>query len=294
MNYLLIFCAAASFCLNGSTLKLFQIKYQKSKASIALFQGGFCLTASVLYMLFGGFKAVPMPITVILGIAFGAGFMIAVSLNTRCFEIGPMSLTTVISSMSLALPLAYSCIFLNEKISLFSVIGLILLLITLILSAAQSGKSKKNDMSLKWFVLAFLLFIMNGLTATIQKYHLLHAGREQNMIFLAIAYFTSFLLFGGRFFLLNKGSGFNIDSQMNKPLQAGGIILLSGIGTCLGNGLLGHLSTVMPAALLYPVQNSAFVIFNSMVSVSFFKEKLTAAKIASILLGIGAIVFLTL
>lgn len=294
MNYLLVLLASAAFSLNGSAIRLFQTKYQKTKASMYLFQAAFCLIAALLYILTGALKTFPAPITIILGIVFGACFMTASSLNAYCYEIGPMSITTVISSMSLAIPLGYSCLFLNESISFYGIIGLALLFITMLISAAQSGGSKKSDMSLKWFVMAILLFILNGTTATIQKITLLRAGSEQNNIFLAIAYSTAFLLFTLKFFQSNKGVKFNINEQIRKPAWTGLTAIVSGIGTFGGNGLLGYLSTLLPAALLYPAQNSIYIIFNSLIAVCFFKEKFSMLKLFAVISGIGAVIFLSM
>ena len=294
MNYLLIFLASAAFSLNGSAIRLFQTKYKKTKASVYLFQGAFCLIAAILYMLSGAYKTPPAPITIMTGILFGACFMTASSINAYCYEIGPMSITTVISSLSLAIPLGYSCLFLNESISLYGGIGLALFIFTILISAAQSGGSKKSDMPLKWLGGTLLLFILNGTTATIQKLTLLQAGAGQNNIFLAIAYSTAFLLFILKFIHMNKGIKFNIEEQLRKPLRAGVTAVASGIGTFGGNGLLGYLSTLLPAALLYPVQNSAYIIFNSIAAVCFFKEKLTKFKLLAIVSGIGAVIFLSM
>ena len=81
MNYLLILLASAAFSLNGSAIRVFQLKYQKTKASMYLFQGAFCLVAAVLYILTGAYKTPPAPTTVLFGVLFGICFMAASSLN---------------------------------------------------------------------------------------------------------------------------------------------------------------------------------------------------------------------
>ncbi len=294
MNYLLILLASAAFSLNGSAIRLFQLKYQKTKASMYLFQGAFCLVAAVLYILTGAYKTSPAPTTVLFGVLFGICFMAASSLNAYCYAIGPMSITTVISSMSLAVPLAYSCIFLKETISIPGIIGLGLLTLTMLISAIQSSAPKKSDISLKWFMCAIILFMLNGSTATIQKAVLLKTGAEQNGIFLTIAYSASFILFMLKFIQTNKSIKFKLSEQINKPLQAGAAAAVSGAGTFGGNGLLGYLSTLLPAALLYPVQNSSYIILNSLAAVCFFREKLNKCKLLTIFLGIGAVIFLSI
>ena len=58
--------------------------------------------------------------------------------------------------------------------------------------------------------------------------------------------------------------------------------------------LLGKLSASVVAAILYPCINGGLAVFTTLLSFFFFREKPTALKIISILLGAAAIVVLNL
>ena len=72
------------------------------------------------------------------------------------------------------------------------------------------------------------------------------------------------------------------------------LLIASGMGSFIGNGILMSLNTRMPASILYPMVNGGIGVLLSVVSCTVFKEKLTLLKFLAITVGIASIVFLNL
>ncbi len=304
MDYLLTAASVCFFCLNGAMTRLFQLKMKGGKKALRLYQAGFCLVASVLNLAFFGINALPGTKTVILSLFFGILFAAASFLGAECYEKGPMSLTSVILNLSLAVPLVYSFIVFGESISTTGIAGLALLCVTFVLSAlSASGGQKKINTA--WIVMVALAFVANGTTAVLQKADA--ASGSSDGFFLGFAYFVGALCFLASWavekgreksgkcaadaaaFVLPKGDA------LAKYLMAAIIItVVSGGGSFVGNMVLGKLSVRMDAAVLYPCVNGGLAVLTSVVSAVFFKEKMSLIKIISVAVGAAAIVLLAI
>ncbi len=295
MNYILLFVSVIFFAVNTVSLKLFQTKIQKNPASVRLFQSGTCAVASLLSALFGGL-IVPEVSTLILGIAFGFLFFLTSYSTSRCFACGPMSLTSVIINMSLSVPIVYSFIVFNEEIIARRIVGLCLMLTAIVLSGlSQSGKNKSEKKGgLMWLCFVLLGFFCNGFSAVIQKQNQFGAGAQSAPTFLSIGYICAALFFLILFFIENKGKFLSPKKDVTSLPIFIFIMIFAGLGSIVGNTLLGNLSTKIDASILYPCLNGGLALLSSLVSIFIFKEKATVMKIFSLLVGLSAIVLLAM
>ncbi len=320
--YLEIFISVAFFCLNGAMTRLFWLKIGKNRQSIRVYQAAFCLIGSIAYFISAatseaGLKASAM--TVFYAVLFGIFFALASHLSSECILCGPMSLTSLIMNLSLLIPLVYSCIFFKEKIGSVRLIGIGLLLITFAMSAfSSSGKSgggqdesedggkgegvKSKSVPARWIILVFIGFLANGLTAVIQKMQQSRDADAGNT-FLFLAYLVSAIYFAVLFFAEDSGerrerrksgSHLSLKSYYNSIPLLAVATFSAGIGSFVGNGLLGTLSTKVDAALLYPSINGGLAIMTAIVSFVFLKEKVTVKKALTLLVGVAAIILLNM
>lgn len=285
---LLITVCALSFSLNFISTKIFQTKLQKTKNGIYLYQFLFCLIASLCFYFSSGKLSLPCKEEVVYGIIFGVMFSGALIFLAKSFESGSMSLSGIIINMSLVLPILYSVIFLSEKMTAFRIIGIVMILISMVISG-MSGEGKTKS-SAKWIVFILIAFFTNGASAVTQKIFCVKYNSNGSLLFMAVAYLTSALVFLLCFFASRNEEGNSVES-LPKLI---GLSLAAGAGSCLGNGILSFLTARVDSAVLYPCVNGGIGIIVALISFAVFKEKPTAKKVVAIALGTCAIIVLNL
>lgn len=298
MNGLLIFLSTVFFCLNSTMTRLFQVNVENGKGIIRIYQAAFCLTAAMLNMLLYGICQIKLG-SLVLSVLFGALFAAASYLCSVCYECGPMSLTSVIVNLSLAIPLIYSSAVYGEKIAIHRIPGLGLLAVTFVLSAKSGEKNgeKYTSVSRKWMFLVSLAFAANGVTAILQKENQLKFGETAGHMFLTVAYFVGAGAFAAIYIIERKIHNMHIRPSGGEFKSIPLFVLtavLAGAGSILGNGILGMLSTKVNSAILYPCVNGGLAVMTAMISVIIFKEKITKLKFVSVIVGVAAIILLAI
>ncbi|MBR3751305.1 MAG: hypothetical protein IKK58_05975 [Clostridia bacterium] len=304
MDQLMIFLSVLFFCLSSTVIRFFQLKLRINDWSFRLYQSCYCLVASALNFIFYGVRTAPLTLTVIYAVCFGILFFTASFLNARCLDIGPMSLTSVITNLSLSIPLVFSLIVYGENISLLGGVGLCLLVVTIFLSAFSSSNDGGKRVNLQWLIAVFFAFASNGTTAVLQKVNQTMLEGKSDGAFLGIAYGVGGIIYFGVFIvtLINrkkhpeKQSGHYVKRDVDTKYVLYFIIavLLTGLGSFMGNGLLNILSVKVDAAILYPCINGGLALMCSLVSMLLFKERVSLRKIITLAIGITAIVCLAI
>ncbi len=286
-----ILLGVVAFSLNSVCTRFFQLRFSDPKRNISLYQAMFCLFAAILFFAFGDPGELPKADTVICGVLFGIFFFGAILASAIGFETGSMALTSVITNMSLLLPVLYSLLVLKESIDALHILGILLFLATFLLSSGMAGK---EPIRLVWLSVVFAAFLSNGLTAVIQKHYILHAEQAQGLLLMCLAYLTAALLFFGEFLLLRRRIPATAPFSCKRLGQMTGLAMLSGIGSFGGNLLLTYLSDKVSGAVLYPCVNGGLCLLLTVISCCFFREKLNLRKLLALLCGGLAIVVLNL
>jgi hypothetical protein len=290
-DFILIPIAVLFFGVNGTLTRLFQLRYQKSKAGIFLYQTLFCFVAFVSYLTQSTKSADVSLFTIGMAIGMGIAFFLALFGFAICFETGSMAITSVVINLSLIIPMIYSWVFLSEPIYQKSIFGLMLLAVTFVLSAFSSKEKGKHG-STKWFLFLLMGFFANGMSAVLQKQHQIQLHGKNAALFMAIGYLTASLLFALFFFLKKESGAFHVKTYATSKKAFLSVSILSGISVFAGNGILMILSSRVNGGILYPCLNGGLCILLSFISIVFFREKFTLPKGLSILFGLCAIVLL--
>ncbi len=292
MNILLLVCGVLAFAANSLTIRAFQLKCAKTRNDTNLFQALFCIAGALAYMISGRFLFDLTAVQLISAMMFGVFFAGAVLFSASCYLCGPMSLTSVIVNSSVIVPVLYSCVSLGESVTSAQIIGCGLLIITFILSALNSENGNQKRANIKWLIFVLIAFLSNGITAVIQKVYKISAPESDGNIFMGVAYFTAALVLLAAFFA-GKNKEKAEKSKFNVSLAAT-LILIAGLGSFTGNGILMRLSTQIPAAMLYPFVNGGLCVTVSAFSVLLFREKLSLKKAITIITGLAAVIVLNL
>ncbi len=293
MNILFLIGCVLAFAVNSISIRGFQLKCSAMKCDTDLFQASFCLVGALTYALSGGFQFDLSLNQTMYAILFGLFFAGAVIFIAECYACGPMSVTSVIVNSCVIIPLLYSCISLKEPITSTQLIGCLFLAVTFILSAFSSESKEQNGINIKWLIFVLIAFVSNGTTAVIQKNYKLSAPDSDGNMFMAIAYFTAAVILMASFIIKQRKEEKKHISTKNIPLTLL-LILVAGLGSFVGNGILMKLSNQLSAALLYPFVNGGICVTVSVFSVLFFKEKLTVKKALTIITGLAAVIILNL
>lgn len=216
-------------------------------------------------------------------VAFALSFAVSNLFGVLSIKSGPLSLSSLMISYSLLIPTFYGILFLKEPISVFFLTGLCLLVISLFL---VNKKKDKSQIGFKWIVFVFLSFLGNGFCSTLQKMQQakFDGAYKNEFMILALA-IVSVVLFSVALITDKKYIKENI---RHACLVAPGCGIMNG----LTNMLVMVLSGLMAVSLMFPLISAGGIILTYIISVTFYKEKLTKMQFLGFLTGILSIVFL--
>ena len=225
--------------------------------------------------------------TVWLSAIYGVSSAISMYAGLMALATGSMAIASVLASFSLIIPVGYGLILLDESLSVFGIIGLILLPIAIILLNFKKGGGKITPAC--WFF-SILTLISNGICSVIQKEHqTLFPGeyKAEFMVFGMAAAFVLFLFIG---FFTKSDKNREMTAERLKASYALGFF--AGACNCGANLLTLYLAAAENASILFPILSAANAVVACLVGRFVFKERLTPLQIISIGLGIASVVLL--
>lgn len=291
INISIIILSVIGFATYSVCTRFYQIKVDESTKSMSFYHALLSFTAFIIFFAMNGELEMPEKATLFYGIIYGIFFSGAIISIAFAFIRGSMSLASTIVNTSLVIPITFSSIFYDEKMTVLQFIGLVLIFITMILSGLNKDEKGKKA-SARWFLFVLIAFICNGSTAVLQKQYKLSFPEGQAYLFMAISYLTTTIIFSILFLLKKENSNNSLTTQKLRKILP--VSLISGLGSCTGNIALMHLSTKVSAAVLYPSVNGGLSVMVVVFAILMFKEKITLKKLLAIVIGIIAIVVLSI
>lgn len=223
------------------------------------------------------------------------GFSVAFTQLTQMKAInkGPASLTTLIYTSGFLIPIIFSYFAWGDPISVFQIIGIAFLLVSLALIVLEPSGTKIN---VAWILFTLLATVGSGTNAILQKTHQNSAHSDEIKLFLVYSLFFS-ALFSLAVFLLYRPNKDGTDDE--KEYKKGGILpylfpIFLGVSVGSLNFINLKLAGVLSAAIHFPVLNVGSLILTSAVSIIAFRERLSTRKIIGCVIGIGAILMIGL
>lgn len=277
-------------CLLAATKVLTQGRFAKNMAktpSDALLFNGliFGTGAIILLPMFGVNISLPGIVASLFVGVFNVIFQMA---YVCAFSCGPISLTAMISTTSMVVPIIVSAIAYNEPLSVSRIIGIILTIFALYFT---TEKVSKDSIKLKWTLFTLLAFVANFSSSLIQKIYLKSFENIDTSSFVAVHFtFASIVSLGLYFILAAKGKKCSYKIGKN-------VILTSVfIGVILGifNLIYSYSLAVIDATVYLPIFNGGLTVLVTLCGSLFMKEKLTKRQKISIVLGVIAIVLMSL
>ncbi|MBQ2875878.1 MAG: DMT family transporter [Clostridia bacterium] len=284
MEYLLLSAATMTSAAKSLFIKAIGNEARNRSSVYILNSLIFTVSAAVvaLYALISRFDFSLSPETALLSLAFAACVVFSQTTESFAMKYGSASMTILIYSLGLILPIAYGYILLGENISLWQLLGMMLVLVALyfIVDPRLSGK-----INILWLVLSLLAAVGSGFTAIIQKAQQTSASKNEIIPFLILAFIFASLLS----FLLTFTERCGIRSARG-VIKKWRFILFNGVIVGALNIINLILAGRLAAVVQFPIYNIGSMILTGLGGFIIFKEKLS--KFQFIGFGIGCVAIL--
>ena len=204
------------------------------------------------------------------------------------FSCGPVSLTAMISTTSMVVPIIVSAIAYKEPLSVYRIIGIILTIVALYFT---TEKIKKDSIKLKWALFTLLSFVANFSSSLTQKIYLKNFPETDTSSFVSVHFAFAAILSLGLYFILSA-CGKKCSYKIGKNV----IFTSLFIGVVLGifNLIYSYALANIDATVYLPVFNGGLTVLVTLCGSLFMKERLTKRQKISIVLGVFAIVLMSL
>lgn len=206
--------------------------------------------------------------------------------SVAAMSVGSMSLSSLFVLYGMIIPSLAGPIFWNEPFGASQIIGIVFMLASLWL---LSDKDDKFEAKGKWIALVIACFVFSGGAGLAEKVHQMSAYKDELQPFLLTAFLFTFLLsFAGTAVLRKtENTSVNIKSILIYGAMTGVIVSVYNRVNLMLSGRLNSM-------VYYPVSNGGALLLTVIVSTLIFKEKLTKRQLFGFLLGLAAIVVLSI
>ncbi len=285
MVFLFYFLILLSSATQVSATKL----YNKCSGSSTVFNAIKSASALVLFALMAliGFQF--HLLTMLFGFGYGTCLCLSMYAGYKALCLGPMALTSMLTSFSIVIPLLFGIAVWNEVLGGFKIAALVLLVFAILMTNAD--KLKKGERTekgyVRWLFFVFLTFIANGLCSVIQKQHqTLYPG----------AYSREFMLFAVFLCAIVFTTAALMKARPKEILASNGKLygVISGIANGLSSLFTLMLAGLENATVLFPIISAGTILASLLCGRFIFKEKLKVHHYLALAAGILAVIFFKL
>lgn len=287
MTYLLLTLAVVTATMQNIISKLYNINV-KSDSNSYMFCSLSTFCAMLFFIITSGGKFDFDFSFIEYSLLFAASYSAATIGNYIALTCGPLSVTTLVIQCSLVVPTLYGIAVLNERLKIFGYLGILLLIVSLFLVNFKSSSDEK--ISPKWLFWVTLGFIGNGMCSTTQKMQQLKfdGAYKNEFMIVALAIGTAVMLIMS---FKDKGSPKNLVKSAFVSFE---YAFFRGISNGALNFLVIIMTSLLPTAVLFPVILAGSTVLTFVISVAFFRERLTLLQLIGYALGIISIIFINL
>lgn len=277
--YFLIICFTAT---QSSFSKLYSIEGGNAVA----FNTMKSLAAFLLFASMGIFGVDFHTGTFIYSIAYGVLLAISMHSGYMALSLGPVSLSSMIVSFSVIIPIVFGATALGEKLNIFKIVGMTLFIISIMLINIKmpTSQSKKQN-KVKWILFVATTFVCNGLCSVIQKVHQMQYKSLYCFEFTLFSMLICCIFFS---ILGIKERVLRNNIKLKECIYAGG----AGVANALVGYFTLNLAGKENATVLFPAISAGTILCSLILGMVLFKEKLKLNHILAAACSISAVVFL--
>lgn len=234
------------------------------------------------------------PFTLAMAFCYAAVVFSLQALSVAAMVKGPMSLTSLFVLYGMIIPSLAGPIFWKEPFGFGQAAGILLILVSIWLLCAKDYVNTPPDV--KWSVMVGICFLLSGTAGVIEKIHQTSAVKDELMMFLFTACLVMFLMSVGGCLIYRIKVKKALESIKIAP-YAKIVLLFGGLsGVIIGfySRINLTLSGKLDSLIYYPVANGGALMLTVLVSVMIFHEKLTKRRLVGFILGLLAIILLSI
>ena len=145
--------------------------YARTDSDAAVFNLIKALTACVCLVLLSLYGFEVNFLTAVYGCLYGALLTSSMYFGYIALASGPISLTSMMVSFSVVIPLLYGVVFCNEALNAVKAAGLLLLAAAMVSANVKKPKMTGNTSYARWILCVCAAFFSNGFCSVLQKLH---------------------------------------------------------------------------------------------------------------------------
>ena len=292
LGYLLVLLVVALNMGESIAVKAYAKKYNSGgfimNAIIALFACAFFVIKVLISGEGFNFLGAMLPYALVNSVFYFCGFYLAYV----AFKIGPFGLTRLVASFSLMFPIFYGIFFLNEPTTIFTYLGIALIVGALVMinykCKSATAEKQEGTVSLKWFVCILVSTVSNGFISIMTKMQQVKFNDACSEEFQIIS-------IGGSFIFLAI-IGLIIDRKNLGYVLKNGTLYgaLSGLFNGAKNFVILFIYELLPISIVSPLKAGLAIVASFLLSIIAYKEKYSILQKIGVACGGAAVVILTI
>lgn len=287
MNYIMVIVATVLLAFDFALSKKYQSSEGTAMAAGLKFNMLSGLFTAVIFFTLSGFQLEFSWFSLLMAAGMSLCAMTYSIIGFQILKSGGMALYSIFLMLGgMLLPYLFGVLFLEEALTLWRIIGVVLIIAAVICS----GKTK-YAFPMGVYLLCGAVFLLNGGVSIISKCHQISTAFPpvSSTAFVMYSGITKFVLSGAALLFCKKEGRSLSFTAKSAGLAILGSAVIGGVSYMLQ--LIG--AKELPATVLYPIVTGGSIVFSALAGKVFFKEKLSVYQIISIVLCfIGTLLFL--
>ncbi|MFI3128901.1 MAG: EamA family transporter [Bacillota bacterium] len=290
MNSLFMLVPGLIFSIQSACFKVYSTKCKQSSGANAFFNTillGLTALIAMCFSIGSTFDAY----SIIYGAIMGVSFFLFIRLYNEAMACGPMAYTVFIFSISMLIPIVASIFMYAEYPSVLNYIGFAFLMVAIFLINFSSQRQRNLTFSKKWVILCIIGTIFNGGVGLMTKIYPMQAPETNFTLFIAVAFLVATILSCVPYFSKNVRASL---AEFKPSVWFVVLAVLVALTNFCGNTLYTMFAANFDAGVYFPTVNGSSVLISLVISCTIFREKLKPLAIVGMLIGIMAVMMLSL
>lgn len=234
----------------------------------------------------------------LIAFAFGIFFVLTLISMTMAMNSGHMGVTLLVQNSSLLVPTIYGMLVWNEKLTAMKLVGLLLILLLLGLSAGDGSAAagnRENWNRRRWIILTGTAFFGDGILGILQGM-MSRASAETGSV--TFTFWTSIFSIAVAAAVCAccalRGNAVRLAGSNRDRRIFAGLIAGIGAGTAGGNCFSILALTQLPAVVLFPLRQGGLVLLMWLVGIVVYREKMTRRGLLMLVVGLLGLILLNM
>lgn len=290
--YLMIALAVILLAMDFSVNKLYQKRYGTSLASGLKFNALLGLFIAIIFFAINGFRFEFSMYSMLMASMAAISVMSYNILGFRVLKAGNMAFYTLfLMCGGMLVPYVWGVVFLQEKLTVFYVLGLALITASMVITAKDKAIPGGHI-----FALCIVIFFLNGISSITGKAHQIERVYRcvTETEFVMMTGIAKCIIASAAYAVVKRKGAAKSDTNAKNSFAWGVLfVVLSALLSGLSYILQLSGAKQLPATVLYPLITGGTIVFSSVAGAIFFREKISKRLVFSIIVCIaGTCMFL--